>query len=249
MPPGFTRESERQKWTFEHRRPLSCCRGIRKTSCLSNDRRGEPYLLQKLDRILGCGDTWAQPEVKDLWQLRILDKMEREKAWPQQVLQLDVVRGHEHLRVRTEGLEDCLAGGDSLRCVGTTKQFIDYKYSSPIALRPLHKGQDSFQLSEEVTLTRLDRMLRPNQGHDIRSWDDGRSSKTHAERAAQNDVRADHLDEGGLASHIRAHNERRLPTQRDRVGDRSRKQRMEAIDKFDRLPGRNSRQAMCGDPL
>jgi hypothetical protein len=61
-----------QKWTFEHRPRLSCCRGIRKTSCLSNDSRGEPYLLQELDRILGCGDPWVQPVVKDLRQLRIL---------------------------------------------------------------------------------------------------------------------------------------------------------------------------------
>ena len=66
-----------------------------------------------------------QPVVKDLWQLRILDKMKREKTWSQQVLQLDVVCGHEHLRVRAEGLEDRLAGGDSLRCIGTAKEFID----------------------------------------------------------------------------------------------------------------------------
>ena len=37
--------SERQKWTFEDPPRLSCCRGIRKTLCLSNDSRREPYLL------------------------------------------------------------------------------------------------------------------------------------------------------------------------------------------------------------
>ena len=51
--------------------------------------------------------------------------MEREKAWPQQALQLDVVCGHEHLRVRTEGLEDCLASGNSLGCIGAAKELID----------------------------------------------------------------------------------------------------------------------------
>jgi len=75
---------------------------------------------------------------QDRWQLRILDKMDREKGWSQQVLQLSVV---------------------------WSRAFIDYKHFSTIALCPLHKGQDSFQLSEEVTLTRLDRMLRSNQGH------------------------------------------------------------------------------------
>jgi hypothetical protein len=109
----------------------------------------------------------VQPVVEDLWQLRILDRMEREKAWSQQVLQLDVVCGHEYLRVRTEGLEDCLAGADSLRCIGTAKEFIDYKHSSTIALCPLHKGQDSFQLSKEVALTLLDRIAAPLRLHDI----------------------------------------------------------------------------------
>jgi hypothetical protein len=94
---------------FEHWPRLSCCRGIRETSRLSNDSRGEPYFLQKHDGILGCRDPWVQPVVKHFWQLRILDKMECEKSWSQQLLQLDVVCGREHLRVRTEGLEDCLA--------------------------------------------------------------------------------------------------------------------------------------------
>jgi hypothetical protein len=55
----------------------------------------------------------------------ILDKMEGKKAPRQQVLKLDVVRSHEHLRVCTEALKDCLAGSNSLRCVGTTKELID----------------------------------------------------------------------------------------------------------------------------
>src|SRR5271156_3996245 len=151
---------------------LSCRRGIRKTSGLEHDSSREAYLLQKLDCIFGCGNTWVQSVVKDLRQLRILDKMEREKLWPQQVLQLDVVCGHEHLRVRTEAREDRLTGGNSLRCIGAAKELIDNEYSLTVALCPLHKGQDSFQLSEEMALTRLHRMLCPNQGHDARSGDD-----------------------------------------------------------------------------
>lgn len=42
--------------SFEHWSRLSCRKAIRETSRLSNDSRGEPYLLQKLNRILGCGD-------------------------------------------------------------------------------------------------------------------------------------------------------------------------------------------------
>ena len=96
--------------------PLLFHGSIDKTPCLSNDSFRELQLLQKPDRILGIGDPWVQAVVKDLGQLRIFDKMEREKARPQQVLQFDVVGSHEHLRVRTQRLKNRFAGGDPLRC-------------------------------------------------------------------------------------------------------------------------------------
>ncbi len=80
-----------------------------------------------------------QAIVKYLRQVRILDEVEREKASLQQVLQLDVMRGHEHLSVRAERLEDRLAGGDSLRRIGTTKQFIDEKHPTIIDVKRVRK--------------------------------------------------------------------------------------------------------------
>jgi hypothetical protein len=62
---------------------LRCFGGVGKTPCLLNDSRGKPHLFQQLNRILGCGDPWVHPVVKDLWQLRILDKVEREKGGSQ----------------------------------------------------------------------------------------------------------------------------------------------------------------------
>jgi hypothetical protein len=57
----------------------------------------------------------------------------------------------------------------ALRGIGPTKELIDWKHCSTIELCCVHKVQDSFELGEEVTATRLDRMLHSNRGHDFRS--------------------------------------------------------------------------------